>query len=270
MVTRGTEIFVYQLESLGEAIKEAIRTHDVIFLRGIQAMESTIWPKVRGAESVISTIITNAYDSIDSTDPSKDKASKIKTVVMDKVRNDWQGISKENIIAAITELETLGLSNTEIVDDFDKYGKPVKLIHVVYLTSIWDDIIQEMITDSESSYIFASSIGKLIGLSIAGRKPDARGRYTYGIDSWKPIARTCSKVADKPDGRLLKEEMKEIFIESSHYGNRKYHELRARDKAKSKEIRFIVDDSGDYITINRDAILAYAIIRNISMERFLE
>jgi hypothetical protein len=267
MVTRGEEIFVYQLEDLGETIKEAIRNHDIIFLRGIQAMESTIWNKVRGAESVISTIITNAYDSIDSTDPSKDKASKIKTVVMDKVRKDWQGISKENIIDAITELENLGLAKIEIMDDSDKYGNPVELLHAVYLTPIWDDIIQEMIAGSEDSFIFASSIGKLIGLSIAGRKPNARGIHTYGLGSWKPIARTCLKAADKPDGRLLKEEMKMIFIESAHYGTRRYYELRQRDKAKSKEIRFIVDDAGDYITINRDAILAYERIRDRSMER---
>jgi len=233
-------------------------------------MEVTIWSKVRGAESVICTIITNAYDSIDPTDPSKDKASKIKTVIMDKLRDDWQGISKENVFEAVDELTRLGLAKFEIAEDSDEYGKPKKRLHAVYLTPIWDDILDEMITGHEECYIFASSIGKLIGLSIAGRNPDASGRYTYGLGSWKPVARVCGKASAAPDGRIKKDEMEDIFIESTSHGKRKYNELRQRDKAKAKEIRFILDDSGGYVTINRDAILAYTRVRDRAMERFVD
>jgi len=233
-------------------------------------MEATIWPKVRGAESVICTIITNAYDSIDPNDSSKDKASKIKTVITDKVRDDWQGISFENVFEAVEELSRLGLAKFEIAEGSDEYGKSKKRLHAVYLTSVWDDIIDEMITGQEECYLFASSIGKLIGLSIAGRNPDASGRYTYGLGSWKPVARVCGRASDAPDGRIKKDEMEDIFLESTSYGKRKYHELRQRDKAKAKEIRFIADDSGEYITINRDAILAYTRVRDRAMERFVD
>jgi hypothetical protein len=266
MVT-GTEIYIDQILELGPAIRDAIRTHDVVFLKGVQAMESTIWNKVRGAESVISTIITNAADEVDSSNPEKDRASKIKTIIMDKVSEDWQGISKENILDALKELKRLDLVDIEFVDDTDRYGNPVKYPHAVSLRPIWDDIIEEIRSGGGDFYIFGSSIGKLIGLSIAGRKPDARGRYTYGLGSWRPVSRTLQKVG--PDGRISKEEMKEIFISTTQHGKRKFYELRQRDKAKAPEIRFIVDDSGEFITINRDAILAYELIRERAMERTL-
>ncbi len=146
------------------------------------------------------------------------------------------------------------------------------MITEVSLKPIWDDVIEDMITEGGDKYIFASSIGKLIGLSIAGKIPDRRGRQSWGVASWRPVA-VVTERAD-PDGRISKNELKEIFVKTAQEGERKYYEMRERDKAKAEEIRFIVKDDGGYVIINRNAILAYERVvenaRRLTEERFTE
>lgn len=271
-MTHGTEIYIDEIRVLGETIRAAIRGNDTIILRGIQAMESTIWNKVRASESIISTIIANSADKLDLNDPSKDKASKIRTHIMNEWKDKWRGVSAENIIDTLVELERLDLIDIFTRIYINRYGKEETVITDVSLKPIWDDVIEETVTEGGDRYIFASSIGKLIGLSIAGNKPDVRGRRSWGVASWRPVA-VATRSAD-PDGKLSKNELEEIFVKTAHQGKRKFYEMRERDKAKAEEIRFIVSDDGEYVIINRNAILAYEMIvenaRRLTMGRFVE
>ncbi|MCK4614625.1 MAG: hypothetical protein KAU14_07470 [Thermoplasmata archaeon] len=270
-MARGTEIYIDEIRVLGETIRDAIRSNDIIILRGIQAMESTIWNKVRASESIISTIIGNSADKLDLSNPEKDKASKIRTHIMNEWRNKWRGVSAENILATLEELERLELIDIFTRTYINRQGKEETVIKEVSLKPIWDDVIEEMIISGSDRYIFASSIGKLIGLSIAGNIPDRRGRRAWGVGSWRPVS-VATRSAD-PDGRISKKELEEVFIQSTHDGKRKFYEMRERDKAKAEEIRFMKDD-GAYVIINRNAILAYERIlenaRRLTMERFRE
>ena len=251
----GTEIYIDEIRVLGETIRDAIRDHDTVILRGIQAMESTIWNKVRASESIVSTIIANSMDMLDLSNPEKDKASKIKTHIMSEWMAKWRGVSAENIVETLGELERLELIDSYTKEYINRYGNAETVINEVSLRPVWDDIIEEIIREEGDSYIFASSIGKLIGLSIAGNRPDSRGRRAWGVASWRPVSYAVRSAG--PDGKISKEEFKEIFIKTAHQGERKFYEMRERDKAKAREIRFIVSDDGAYVYINRDAILAY-------------
>ena len=124
------------------------------------------------------------------------------------------------------------------------------------LKPIWDDVIKDIITGGGDRYIFASSIGKLIGLSIAGNRPDVIGRQSWGVSSWRPVAVATRRA--EPDGILSKKELEEIFIKTTSQGKRKFYEMRERDRAKAEEIRFITNDDGEYVTINRN-LLEYVI-----------
>lgn len=268
----GTEIYIDEIRVLGETIRDAIRENDVIVLRGIQAMESTIWNKVRASESIVSTIILNGVDNLDFDDSSKDKASKIRTYIMREWRNKWRGVSTQNIIDTLAELERLSLIDIFTRTDINYYGIEKTVIEEVSLKPIWDDVIEGMITEGGDRSIFASSIGKLLGLSIAGNREDAMGRRCWGVSSWRPVAVATRRAA--PDGRLSKKEFEEIFIKTTSQGKRKFYEMRERDRAKAEEIRFITNDDGEYVIINRNAILAYErVVENalkLTEERFTE
>lgn len=268
----GTEIYIDEIRVLGETIRDAIRENDILLLRGIQAMESTIWNKVRASESIVSTIIANSADELDSANPNKDRASKIRTHIMNEWRKKWRGVSAENIIDTLVELERLDLLDIFTRKYINRHGGEETVIAEVSLKPIWDDVIEEIVTAGGDRYIFASSIGKLIGLSIAGKVPDRRGRRSWGVASWRPVA-VATRSAD-PDGRISKKELGEIFVKATHEGKRKFYEMRERDKAKAEEIRFIVNDDGGYVTINRNAILAYERVvenaRRLTEERFRE
>ncbi len=273
-MTTGVEIYIDEIRVLGETIKDAIISNDTLILKGIQAMESSIWNKIRASESIVTTIITNAYDLYDSTDPNRDKASKIKTHIMKEWKNKWRGVSAENIWETLEELERLDLIELHMRQYVDRHGNEAEAPYKVSLKPIWDDVIENMHQEGGDRYIFASSIGKLIGLSIAGNRPDVRGRRAYGVESWRPVSVVVRKASAKPDGRISKKELEQIYVSSATYGKRKWIEMRERDKAKAEEIRFITDDRGSYVTINRNAILAYQRIvenaRRLTQQRVID
>ncbi len=273
-MTTGVEIYIDEIRVLGETIRDAIRANDIIILRGIQAMESSIWNKIRASESIVSTIITNAYDKLNPSDSNRDKASKIQTHIMKEWKNKWYGVSAENILETLEELERLELVNLHMRDYINRQGEEASAPYKVSLKPIWDDVIEEMHKEGGDRVIFASSIGKLIGLSIAGNRPDVAGRRIYGVEAWRPVAVATRKASSEPDGCIPKEELEDIFVSTTTHGKRKYIDMRERDKAKAEEIRFITDDKGAYVTINRNAILAYERIvtnaRRLTQQRFID
>lgn len=262
----GVEIYIDQLLEMGGVISEAIKNYDIALLRGLQCMDMSIWANIRGGESVVNTFMITTCDELDTTNPSKDKASKIDIPLSKQENKAWRGLSNEVIINTLLVLEDLGLIRINSGKKADSYGKQISVIYSAKLTSAWDPFIEDIVINKQQN-VYSSSIGKLIGLNVAAKRAESSGSKIYGLRSWIPISSTIREVSNDPDGKITKEKIEEIFIASTSHGERKLKDFRGRDQIKSPSIRLIVDDAGGYLYLNRDAIRAYEIIRDRGMSR---
>ena len=243
--------FKCQIEALAPVIRQALETNDVDLLRGLEALDVSLWTMVHGAESLISVFIGKALERLDLSSSDRDRADKI-VVTPQELRFSMRGLSRVRLREFLAGLIKLGFINENYdpeTGDFIGYS----------LSSVWNTRINEMREKGKEAAIFASAIGRLLGLSLLGQ----------GVSSFRPIIVALSH-AEKNDGKIGVDEMKGIYVGSAggRLAERKFYELTRRDNKKDPDIRLIASNDGKTIIFNPPVLRVHRLLNEVALRRF--
>lgn len=243
--------FKCQIEALGPLIRQALETNDVDLLRGLEALDVSVWTRIHGAESIISVFVGKALERLDLSNSDLDRADKI-IVNPWELRATLRGLSRRGLSAFLAGLIQLGLIN-------EKYDPETGRLLGYSLSPVWNARINEMRERGREAAVFASAIGRLLGLSLLGQ----------GVASFRPVIVALGH-AEKNDGKIGVDEMRGIYVgsEGGRLAERKFYELTRRDNKKDPEIRLIASNDGGTIIFNPPVLRVHRLLNEIALSRF--
>ena len=243
--------FKCQIEALGPVIRQALEVNDVELLRGLEAFDVTLWTHVHGAESIISVLVGKTLERLNPSSKDFDRVEKI-IINPYELRRALRGLSRTRITSFVAGLIEFGLVN-------ENYDPETGKFLGYSLSPIWNATIYDMRERGKEVYVFASAIGRLLGLSLLGQ----------GVSSFRPVMVALSH-AEKNDGKVSVDEMRRIYVgsEGGRLAERKFYELTRRDSKKDPEIRLIASNDGETIIFNPPVLRVHRLLNEMALRRF--
>ena len=243
--------FKLQIEALGPLIRQALETNDTEILRGLEALDVSLWTHIHGAESVISVLVGKALERLDPSSSEFDRADKI-VINPYELKRALRGLSRRRITHFLAGLIRLGLLD-------EKYDRETGRLLGYSLSSVWNARINDMRERGKEAAVFTSAMGRLLGLSLIGQ----------GVSSFRPIMVALS-YAEKNDSKISVVEMRRIYVgsEGGRLAERKFYEMTRRDNKKDPEIRLIASNDGKTIIFNEPVLRVHRLLNEIALSRF--
>ncbi|MBU4502267.1 MAG: hypothetical protein KKA79_06730 [Nanoarchaeota archaeon] len=245
--------FKYLISALAPTLTESLRSGDTDVLEGLQAIDTTIWMGVRASESIMNHLVRETLKKMDPRDP--EGAHKVKHEIL-TVRNSWRGLQWHGVQNTLLTLRQLGLIRIyKDLEDIKEDGAIKAGYQDITLSPIWDPVIYEIKKSGIQRTIFGSIMGKLIGLTVAGK----------GVNALKlPVL--IAKKAESNGGKIPETEIEEIVNASIREGERAFTDFEARDALKPENIRFFQKYDGEDAYVNPKVFIALKRLNAIALE----
>ncbi len=252
-----------------DVIYNAMNDGDYDILRGIQSFDLSPWMGLRGIEVILTVIVDLSIASnpfrFDLDYETEQQYNEFG--IYDRIRKRFE-LEKEGKISFGTLKFALGDLNNkkEKLEKLAEKGfikiEPTGEIFAndckISLTKIWDEFIQEIISNEVRLKFFVSSLGKMIALGIGER----------GIRFIKPIIIALNR-AQSNSNEISLQDFFDIYVEAGfpYY----YFPISIRtDEKKHESIRLIDFKNREKILFKKHSINALQIWRTAASNYLLE
>lgn len=259
------DMFIAHEKTICEVICDAMRSGDFEILRGIQSFDLSPWMGLRGVEVIVTvlvdlTIAANPFRfRLDSEAEETYNELGIYDIIREKFDLEREGKIPYSVLRyllgdlkkrrqKLSKLASFGLVSIEPPD------QPINDNSLIYLTEIWDPLLEMIINDESELRIFISSLGKMLALGVGER----------GIRFIKPIIIAINR-AESNDNEITLEDFLNIYLDSGlpYY----YFPISIRtDEKKSKAIRLIGYKNNEKVIFNIHSVRALQIWRTAAQD----